>query len=230
MYTPTRNSFRQVAFFTLAGVSSAELQAQGQEIVATQRNPLPELRSKAGNHLCAEFVNWPADSEGVLRFTKRFGGLTCGLKAGETFYFSVQDWQRHQKMLRARWDMISYMFEKFNLRNHGTLGLQQLHVEAGDCFFCRPNKLEYRVNSLYRFLLMEFHSIPWERLKKCRRSDCKTPYFVANHLGQRYCSDVCGYSAQREWKKSWWEKSGVAWRNKRSKKKKPKQSGKRGGG
>jgi hypothetical protein len=219
MYTP-KNSFRHLSFFTLAGVSRAELQSNGQEIIAIQKNPLPEFRPKDGAYLCAEFANWPNDAKSVLRFTKRFGGLTLPLDAGGKSTILITDWINHQKMLRSSWDMASYVFEKFGFRNHGVMGLQEVRVEVGESFFCMANRLEYRARSLFRFVLMEFHSIPWERLRKCRRKDCSNPYFVARHLGQRYCSDTCALSIQREWKKQWWNTHGPAWRKKRLKDKK----------
>src|ERR1700730_10233043 len=102
MSTPTlpgKNSFRQVEFYTLAGVSKAELKPDGEEIVVIQKNPLPECRVEHGRFLCTEFVNWPADASGVLRFTRHYGALTAPLTSGAKFSFSVADWEKLPQMV-----------------------------------------------------------------------------------------------------------------------------------
>lgn len=229
MSTPAKNSLRRVSFFTLAGVACAELQSNGEVIAAVQKNPLPEFRHGTGPHLCQLFANWPSDDEAVLRFTKRFGALTAPLKSGAPFSFVIADWRLSQLLIIAKWDIAAQFYGIFGHGNQGVEGLEEVRVGAGERFICRPHCVEYRANSLLRFIYFQFHSIRWENLRRCGRTDCKTPYFVAKHLGQLYCCNVCSQAAQRDWKKKWWEENGPAWRNRRSKTKKLQKSTTRGG-
>ena len=70
-------SIQQLHFYTLAGVSDAQL--EGDTITSVQKDPLRELRSGQNGILCSEFANWPNDTEGVLRFTRRYGALRAPL-------------------------------------------------------------------------------------------------------------------------------------------------------
>ena len=233
MSTPTlpgKNSFRQVDFYTLAGVSKAELKPDGEEIVVIQKNPLPECRVEHGRFLCTEFVNWPADAPGVLRFTRHYGALTAPLTSGAKFSFSVADWKKHQQMVRDYWEFAQACHEQLNFRNHGTGGVEFIPVASNEEFVCLADKLRYKAASLFRFILLEFNSIPFERLRKCKLLGCSTPHFVAGHLGQRYCSSVCARSIQSQWKKNWWDQSGKAWRKNRANKSSLTNAEKRRGG
>jgi hypothetical protein len=226
--TPAMNSFRPIGFFTLAGVANADVQED--QVVGVQKNPLPEFRAPEGVVLCAIFANWPNHPEGVLRFTRYYGALRAPLTPGATFSFRIRDWHEDQSRIRSAWDMIRYISEKFGLADHGDFQQETIPVEKGEELIQRPGKLEYKAQSLFRLLWLEFASIPLERLRKCVRPRCQTPYFVAMHLGQRYCSDTCSRWAQREWKKAWWNSRGADWRHRKAKAKaeaKAKAKGKR---
>jgi hypothetical protein len=217
MSTPANNPFRQLAFFTLAGVAITEL--KGELIVGAQKDPLPDFRGAVDGHLCAHFVNWPTDPKAIEGFTRKFGSLRAPLKSGQTFAFRLSDWKLDQDRIRAAWDQSLYLFQKFGLRNHGSLALRTVPAEDGEEFVSKHGALEYKANSLFRFLWLEFASTSLERLRKCKLKDCPTPYFIASHLGQRYCTEVCAHQAQCEWKKNWWKDRGTNWRQKRFQKK-----------
>jgi hypothetical protein len=212
------NSLRQIDFFTLAGVSSAQL--EGDRVIGLIKEPLPEFHCSQNSFLSAEFANYPRNPEGVLRFTRQYGILEAPPSSDERFSFQIDDWRKKQNLIRHDWEVSLYFSGKWGLAQHGELKQQSLRVERGEEWILREGKLEYKVSSLFRLIHLEFVSIPLARVRKCKHAGCKNPYFVARHLGQQYCSEVCARWAQREWKKEWWEKNGARWRNKRIKTKK----------
>lgn len=52
------------------------------------------------------------------------------------------------------------------------------------------------------------------RARYCLNAECPAPYFFASRHSQRYCSEVCAQSGERETKRKWWAKHGAAWRKK----------------
>lgn len=225
MFTPAharRNSIRQLRVFALAGVSEANI--EGESIVAVQKNPLLQFRSTRKRLFVEEFANSPDDPDGVLRFTKQFGALLDTPPAGTKFSFPIRDWQQKQKTIRSQWDLVAYLSEKWAMCQSGR-GTISVPVEPGEEMISADGTLAYRASSLSRLALIEFASISPERLRKCAAPGCKTPYFVASHLGQHYCSETCSQWAQREYKKRWWEKHGPSWRQKRKKMESKKRRG-----
>lgn len=208
-------SILRVGFFTLAGVSAAEL--QGDRVVGVQKDPLLELRPTKNVFLSSEFVNWANDADGILRFTRRYGALEAPTRPGQQFSFDVGNWQQRQLSIRRNWDQVNFLFRKFSLHHYGELAQHTIPVEQGEMLVRRGRKLEYKANTLFRLVMMEFASIAPERLRKCVRPNCQHPYFIARHLGQSYCSSVCARWAQREWKKQWWSDYGKEWRQDRQK-------------
>lgn len=75
--------------------------------------------------------------------------------------------------------------------------------------FPPPTALEQAVMFLLRSL---------DRLYMCRNPRCETPYFVALHRNQRFCSEPCAQVGQRESKHRWWDAKGTRWRKQRAKK------------
>jgi hypothetical protein len=68
----------------------------------------------------------------------------------------------------------------------------------------------------------QFQSALYELFKKgplakiCANRDCPVPYFIADRVSQRYCSDACAAVFQREWKLRWHADHGKEWREKRA--------------
>jgi hypothetical protein len=58
---------------------------------------------------------------------------------------------------------------------------------------------------------------PNVRTALCANVECPTPYFFPKPR-QKYCTPECAKPAQREFKRSWWNKRGNAWRKRRKKK------------
>ena len=75
----------------------------------------------------------------------------------------------------------------------------------------------YFAPTLYAYLYADLMTSPKERAKVCKRKGCEHPYFVARHLNQEFCSDLCAEEAKRAWNKDWWQKHGRSWRVKRGK-------------
>jgi hypothetical protein len=64
------------------------------------------------------------------------------------------------------------------------------------------------------FLFVLLHAIRKAHLLAyCRNRVCKEPYFIAERVGQPYCSPDCARPAQREAKLRWWNEVGKARRS-----------------
>jgi hypothetical protein len=53
-----------------------------------------------------------------------------------------------------------------------------------------------------------------KRARHCPNRDCPAPYFFVSRHSQRYCSETCAQSGERETKRRWWAEHGEAWRKK----------------
>jgi hypothetical protein len=204
--------YRELLRYGAVRISTAELASGASEIVVVQKQPLPEFYGDDGIYLCAEFANWSSDASSVLRFTRRYGSLLSFQEHGKRHIFSIAEWKKRQDEVRHLWSLSVSLAE--NGYRNSVFGFETIKVESGEDFGCTPEKLVYRTKSLFRFIWVEFHCIPIDRVRLCR-ANCNTPYFVATHLGQQYCSDVCARTAQRASKKNWWKNSGPEWRRNR---------------
>jgi hypothetical protein len=111
----------------------------------------------------------------------------------------------------------TYLMEKWGFVPRSERSQRTIPVEAGEELILRDGRLEYKAKSLSRLLHLELLSIPPARLRTCVRPGCNTPYFVAHHLGQRYCTESCARWAQGEWKRKWWNEFGAEWRLRKTK-------------
>jgi hypothetical protein len=68
-----------------------------------------------------------------------------------------------------------------------------------------------------------------DKMAVCANPGCCTPYFFAIRRGQRFCSEKCAGTGNREAKRRWWRKHGKQWRNKQrgTKTRKEKKHGER---
>lgn len=207
-YTPD-NPLRRVSFFTLAGVAVAGL--AGDEIQGRFATDLKQFFGIRHKRVSEEFANWPNDSEGILRFTGRFGPLEESAQPSAEFRFALSRWRFSQANFRQGW-------EAFPPRRGRYFGYSFYFGTAGGRgWSCDPNGLTYRAANLLEFLTLTLMACPKERLRICARPDCPHPYFVARHLKQTYCSEPCAAWGQRQWKKQWWAKHGKEWRRKERK-------------
>ena len=208
------NSIHRLSFFTLAGKTEAN--CEGDQVKGRWLDPHSELRSRKGGELAESFANWPNDLAGVLRFTCKYGPLeiapsTQADGSSSEFRFSVEQWRKRQESFRQIWEEC------------GQIPVRQFRqtiyrVELPEQVIRRRTGMEYRTANLSRLLDFDLGNVPVERLRKCARPDCHHPHFVARHLKQNYCSDVCAAWGQSQWKRKWWTEHGDAWRAKRRKK------------
>lgn len=52
----------------------------------------------------------------------------------------------------------------------------------------------------------------------CANPDCPSPYFLTLDPRRKFCSVECSKPAQKEWRRSWWERHGKQWRKERASK------------
>ena len=176
--------------------------------------------------LAEEFVNWGDKPADIVRFIKVYAPLYVRASAGESrpgttpgdrpvrvpprpgaeFHFSIPAWRAAQASFRRTWNIIGGFRTEF-----------VLHLEGLDSLTAAGGRVMYKASSLYNFMLMELLLAPHERLRKCRYPECPHPYFLARHLRQTYCSDLCAKWAQSQWKKKWWERRGKEWLENRKK-------------
>ncbi len=177
-----------------------------------------KVEQKSLPKLLTEFLNWPGDKESILRFTKMYGPLVHTWdgqairdafknRASVRWSFDVQTWGIHQATLRDKWEKLSRLELRGGVRVEASGG-DEIHIEG--------DRVILELPTLLKFLQLFLALLPLERLKKCRRpreEGCDTPYFVATHMHQEYCSDVCAHWAQKAAKREWWKR-----RNERIKK------------
>jgi hypothetical protein len=63
------------------------------------------------------------------------------------------------------------------------------------------------LETAFEFLL-DHHN----RARHCPYAECPAPYFFAKKHTQRYCSEKCAQSGEKETKRRWWSEYGIAWR------------------
>ena len=186
-------------FFVLAGTEQVHLEEGGQGIAGRWEEKLKEFSQPEKEHLIETFVDWPTGPADIKVFTRRYGPLQKIPKPGEAFRFSVESFKADQRHFRWLWE---------NLKDYPDW---QVPTEQGQLAY-RRGRLVFKTSCFYDFLYLDLVTCGSKRLRKCRRPDCETPYFVARHLKRQYCSDVCTEWAQRKGKRDWWKKHGKKWR------------------
>jgi hypothetical protein len=217
-------SLQRTAFSVLAGVEAVVL---NQEEISGRFGHLLRsfFRSKRGQ-MSEEFANCRSDGSGVLRFTRRFGPLEDEPRAGRSFRFRLDKWRNNQEGFRLLWAIVqtgesSDAWGK--MTDGGFKSVFQLERDGGwilkvndpEIWSYNGTALAYQASSLFRFLIFDLLSCPRERLRQCPRQACQTPFFVARHPKQNYCSDVCAAEGRAKWKRQWWANHGKEWRLKR---------------
>jgi len=221
MLTPA-NLRRGFRLCTLARAATAELRC---DVICGkwERRTKPLFGASGGHTLVEEFVNWQPDHDAILRFTRKYGPL-CDLpfEPGE-YVLEIAEWRACQDFFRIAWSGVAKGVKR-------TLPNAQWSAEPGDRLVARLGEVLYITHTLRWFLHLEACCLPPERLRVCARPGCETPFFIARHLRQNYCTERCAQWGQRQWKQKWWAEHGDEWRKKRQRTqpKKHQQSGKAG--
>jgi hypothetical protein len=179
--------------------------------------------------LISDFTNTASDSEGVLRFTRKYGVLQRNEMeyqreiddiAGDHFCVRCPRWLDQQRDFRDQWvcqdKAATEAAKTFARRIDPVLGSGQ-SVRA----FVVPGKnrtfeLELRPSDLLGALWLALlgHS---GRTRKCQNPTCFAPYFIPSRRDQKYCNEVCSRLAAN---RRWWAANGTQWREKRSRNRK----------
>jgi len=207
MYAPA-NSARAVGFYALVGTENISL--DGEEVVGRWASNLRRQEASRPLRLAEEFANWSEQADQILRFTQKYGPLQEEPQPGAEFHFPMASWQRTQWMFRRVWE---YSVPEKGISKSSGL----YHRGRGHGWELLGGHLIYRAGDLWELLHLDLYSIPPERLRKCANPECQTPYFVARHLRQHYCTELCAKWGQQRWKRRWWDEHGPEWQAKRQK-------------
>ena len=195
---------RYLGFCTLA-TGVAKVSRKGTTIVGRWKDVYPGTFRVRTQRVLPRFANWSSEPDRVVRFTKVYGPLTVRARGrGRSFSFGLDDWQRAQREFKAMWDKEIGLRGRRYITGHSG----EFETERGEEFSLWRGQWSYVTATLYRLLYLELLATPPERLRKCPRQDCKTPYFIARHLRERYCSRKCAAGAQRQSKLRWWRATG----------------------
>lgn len=216
-----------IRFSTLAGVESVCI--DGDSIAGTWKpdltwkSPQPGKKGSAAENS----ANWQDSEKEILRFTKRYGPLEDRPMGGKQFRFSIEQWRSDREGIRFLWEIVRLGgdFGSLGKFKDGVFrpdfimdgpNRWSMPAREGDHFAYERGQLVYRTATLLQFLMLDLLSVPRDYLRKCKRPDCPTSFFVADHLREDYCSPECKQWAQRLWKRNWWNEKGKTQRKGRN--------------
>jgi hypothetical protein len=197
------------------------------------------VKKSRGEHLTPtaetlmEFANCKADVAAIERFIRKHGPpLELYEKDGALrFDFLLGRWSGLQNQFQMAWDgIIGLVGEHEPFRSFGGPLKPWRRVQLNGVFEMGREGAIYLADDLYGAMLPLLLSIH-ESARHCKNPGCKvTPYFIATHKRQEYCSGPCAAWGQRQAKLKWWADSGPEWqRGKRTAaKKKPSKEKKHG--
>jgi hypothetical protein len=206
IYTPSAPKKLRRQLLICTPIGTQDVRVEGNEIVGRWQQALIDFCARPGRLLIEDFLNWSGEPQEIARFTAMYAPLgeaypkISSPTPGAEFQFSVELWRDVQDYYRNAW-----IFRAAAPENAFAPLSKADHLEI------RGKELVYRASCLASFMELELATAPLDRLRFCERIDCTTPYFVAAHLKQHYCSAVCAESAQAEAKKKWWKEKGATW-------------------
>jgi hypothetical protein len=203
------NSSPRFDLFALAGTE--QVRVEGEAVVGRWAEGSKLFRIEESHNLHVEFANSRNDSDGIVRFTRRYGPLDIEPSPATDFRFRLDRWPVGQRLFRHLWEQRSKSptAQIPQLALAGLPPVNHWQYETG--------RVLYRTANLWEYLLVTLLASPGDRLRMCARPGCLHLYFIAAHLKQNFCSEPCAAWGQREWKRNWWVEHGKEWRRKRSK-------------
>ena len=138
------------------------------------------------------------------------------------FKFSIEGWLGKQGAFQAMWELRAYMGGSKVIDS-------DMSSQGGRFIRLQGDRMFYLVDSAAGLLVLD-HWNGSNRARVCENPECSyIPFFVAEHLNQRYCSKDCSDWAQREHRRKWWAAHGkeMRERQKAAKKKQNKQTGRK---
>jgi hypothetical protein len=175
--------------------------------------------------LISDFANTTSDSEGVLRFTKKYGVLHRGEHEyfeeiddiGDRFCVLVARWIGQQKSFRDEWtrkgkadDAAALVYAKHINPTSRSGPAVRTYVVPGKS---GAVQLEQHPDDLLRALWLALLGLSG-RTRRCENPTCSAPYFIASRRDQRYCNEACSRLVAN---RKWWAAKGAKWRSDRSK-------------
>ena len=141
----------------------------------------------------------------AAEFTKKYGPIMMPFQSGGCFQFSVSEWLSKRAELEATWRLVSAA------RRNAPAGGSPVKVcmDRGEYFEFSAGRLRFRTTHLDTYVSLEIAAVPKSRLRVCENrlspsQGCKSPYFIATDLRNKYCSGTCSAAAVREAKRRWW--------------------------
>lgn len=147
------------------------------------------------------FLGERSFANAVLEFTRKFGPLTIPFSRSESFRFSIREWKAARRELHFVW------------KASGARGNRAIKIPCDgsnlDYFNRGHGRLTFRTQTLSTYAALEIASIPAEHLRTCenQKFGCKSPFFFASDLRERYCSETCAHEAKKRIKLKWWNEN-----------------------
>ena len=148
------------------------------------------------------FLRERSFANAVLEFTRKFGPLTIPFSRGESFRFSIREWKTARRALHFVW--------KAAASGRRSNRAVKIPCESNLDYFNRSQgRLTFRTQTLSTYAALEIASIPAELLRTCenQKFGCKSPFFFASDLRERYCSATCAHEAKKRIKLKWWNEN-----------------------
>jgi hypothetical protein len=169
------------------------------------------------------FLNWGGNAEDIVRFTNKYGPvvfepyphpsnpkvLTLRPWDNHTWTFTLDSWRDFQHHQRVLWLIHADQYPGLDVSGPATGTEFWLSNEDEMGFYQQNACVMLQVSNLARFIEISLRALPYARMRKCKRTEeegCISPYFIAKHLRQEYCSDICAHWGQKAVKREWWQR------------------------
>ena len=162
-------------------------------------------RIDKGRPIALDLLNHPhigkcGYPDAALAFTQKFGPLTIPFGRAASFRFSIAEWKAVRRELHFAWKAASSAVKRG----------QPLNLPLdGDHFSLYKGQIRFRTQKLITYMALEIATIPAKNLRMCANFGygCKSPFFFASDLREKYCSQSCAHEAKKRVKLKWWNEN-----------------------